>query len=113
MHELTVTQNILETSLRHAQNANAKKITNIKIVIGQFASIIDDSIIFYWDLISKETIAKGSCLEFKRIPANFRCRDCEEFFSWNDDIFACPHCNSDKIIIQTGTEFYIESIEIE
>lgn len=113
MHELTVTKSILETCIKHAKAADAKKIISIKIVIGQFASIIDDSIMFYWNLLSDETFAKGSILEFERIPAIFCCQECKNTFEWNEEIFVCPYCSSNKITLQTGTEFYIQSIEVE
>ena len=113
MHELAVSQNILDTSIKYAKAADAKKILSINIVIGQFASIIDDSLTFYWDLITKETIAQQSNLEFTRLPAKFCCRECGFLFNWDQDIYSCPACSSEKIIIQSGTEFYIESIEVE
>jgi hydrogenase nickel incorporation protein HypA/HybF len=73
MHELSVTESILEISLRHAQEASAKRITNLYLVIGQLASIIDDSVQFYWDIISKGTIADGATLHFRRLPAKLIC----------------------------------------
>jgi hydrogenase nickel incorporation protein HypA/HybF len=59
MHELAVTQSILEICLRHAEEANAAKITDINLIIGQFSSIVDDSVQFYWDMIADGTIATG------------------------------------------------------
>jgi hydrogenase nickel incorporation protein HypA/HybF len=38
-------------------------------VIGRLASIVDDSIQFYWDMISEGTICQGAKLHFKRVPA--------------------------------------------
>ena len=40
MHELPVTQSILEISLRHARQAGAQKICDLYLVIGQLASIV-------------------------------------------------------------------------
>jgi hydrogenase nickel incorporation protein HypA/HybF len=65
MHELSVTESILEIALRHASNANAKRITNLYMVKGQLASIVDDSVQFYWDIISKDSIAEGAVLHFR------------------------------------------------
>ena len=73
MHELSVTQSILEISLRHASDANARKITNLYLVVGQLATIVDDSVQFYWDMISEGTIAEGATLHFKRLPAKLIC----------------------------------------
>ena len=70
MHELSVTESILEISLRHANKVNAKRITNLYLVIGQLASIVDDSVQFYWDIISKGTIAEGAMLHFQEATCN-------------------------------------------
>ena len=113
MHELAVTESILEISLRHAQNANAKRITNLYLVIGQFASIVDDSVQFYWDIVSEETIANGATLHFRRLPATLACLDCTHQFKPIGDGFSCPKCNSDHIKVVSGNEFYMEAIDVE
>ena len=78
MHELSVTESILEISLRHANNASAKRISNLYLVIGQLASIIDDSVQFYWDIISKGTLQTERYLHFRRIPTTLTCLDCNK-----------------------------------
>jgi hydrogenase nickel incorporation protein HypA/HybF len=113
MHELPVSQNILDICIKHAEDANATKITNINIVIGQFASIVDDSLCFYWDIIAKNTIASDSALNFKRITAKFECRECKTIFDWQDVQGECPNCNSPKVHLIAGNEFFVESIEVE
>jgi hydrogenase nickel incorporation protein HypA/HybF len=110
MHELSVTQSILEIVLKHA--GDAERVTDIHLVIGQLSSFIDDSIQFFWDNISKDTVASGAKLNFRRIPAKIVCQDC-----WQKNIlsknFTCPDCGSNEIKIVSGDEFYIESIEID
>jgi hydrogenase nickel incorporation protein HypA/HybF len=113
MHELAVTESILEISLRHADQANAKRITNLYLVIGQFASIVDDSVQFYWDIVSKETIAAGATLHFRRLPATLVCMDCTHQFQPAGDGFSCPKCCSDRIKVVSGDEFYMEAIDVE
>jgi hydrogenase nickel incorporation protein HypA/HybF len=113
MHELSVTESILEISLRHAKNANAKRITNLYLVIGQLASIVDDSVQFYWDIISQDTIADGSKLHFKRIPATLVCQVCDHQYTPGNDGFSCPQCKSEKIKVISGEEFFMEAIDVE
>jgi hydrogenase nickel incorporation protein HypA/HybF len=113
MHELAVTESILEISLRHANKANAKRITNLYLVIGQLASIVDDSVQFYWDIVSKETIADGSVLHFRRLPATLICLDCTRQFQPGNDGFSCPNCASDHVKVLSGDEFYMEAIDVE
>jgi hydrogenase nickel incorporation protein HypA/HybF len=113
MHELPVTQNLLEIALRHAQDSNAKRILGLNIVIGQLATIVDDSVQFYWDLIAEGTIAEGAKLTFCRIPIELLCQACGRQYTPGPDDFNCPECQSSNVKIVTGKEFYLESIEVE
>lgn len=112
MHELPVTQNILDIALRHAGNAN--KITRINLVIGDLSSVVGDSVKFYWDMLSKGTIAEGADLHFIRIKTRFRCSECHhEFEQGNSGGFICSKCSSKKIQVVAGKEFRMDSIEVE
>jgi hydrogenase nickel incorporation protein HypA/HybF len=113
MHELPVTESILEIALRYAKQAEASRITELNLVIGQLSSIIDDSIQFYWDIIAKDTIAEGARLNFQRIPTQMTCQECQTAFSPQDDDFACPNCRSQQVRITAGDEFFLESIQID
>lgn len=112
MHELPITQNILDISLRYAQEANAKRITDIRIVIGQLSSFVDEAVQTYWDIISADTIAVGARLHFRRIPAEIRCRDCQQTYRSETSRFTCPNCGSFWGTIIAGDELYVESIDI-
>lgn len=113
MHELPVTESILSIALKHAQAAGAQRVTDIHIVLGKFSSIVDDSVQFYWDLISAGTICEGARLHFQRLTPHMQCQDCHHEFEVNDILHPCPHCNSFNLTLLSGDEFYLESIEIE
>ncbi len=113
MHELAVTQSILDIALRHAQKAEAKRIVNINLVMGKLSSVVDDSVQFYWDMIAKDTIAAGAQLHFERIPTEMRCRACGHVFAPDDQTFECPKCQSAHVQITKGEELRVESIDIE
>lgn len=113
MHELSVTESILEIVLRHGQENNAKRVTDIYLVIGDLSSIIDESIEFYWNFIADNTIAKGAHLHFKRIQAKFKCQTCATEYQITESELACPKCNSSNVQVIAGEEFYLEAIEID
>ena len=75
MHELAITENILNLAVEYAEQADATRVTDLHLVIGQLSSIVDDSIQFYWDIISKDTLCSGAALHFHRIPASLRCKE--------------------------------------
>jgi len=113
MHELTVTQSLLDIALRHAEKAGAGRIVRLNLVIGELASIVDDSVQFYWDIVSRETIAEGAELYFERVPGTLRCLGCGHTFPLNGRDYACPVCNEKQVIAAGGDEFRLESIEVE
>jgi hydrogenase nickel incorporation protein HypA/HybF len=113
MHELAVTQSILEIAIRHAEAQKANRITDLYIVMGEWSTMVDDSLQFYWDMISENTIAKGAILHFSRNPVVISCLDCGHSYQPTSRELLCPKCASMKIKVKTGEEFYLESIEIE
>jgi hydrogenase nickel incorporation protein HypA/HybF len=113
MHELSVTENILDIAIRHADRAEANRISDLYLVIGDLSSIIDDSVQFYWDILTKNTIAEESRLHFKRIHTVLECKNCEQEYQPNGKDLVCPTCGGIQINIISGNEFYLESINIE
>jgi hydrogenase nickel incorporation protein HypA/HybF len=113
MHELAVTESLLEIAVRHAQAQEARRITDLHLVIGKWSSIVDDSIQFYWDIISDGTIAKGATLHFRRVPVLLVCQDCGKEYQPASDEFACPECGGTHGLVRTGEEFYLEAIDVE
>ena len=111
MHELMVTESILEITLRHAKKSSAGRVTDLYLVIGDLSSVIDDSVQFYWDFVSEGTIAQGAKLHFRRIPTEFLCQSCGTRFEMAEN-FICPACQSNQIKIVAGQEFYLEAIDI-
>jgi len=111
MHELMVTESILEIALRNAEQAGAERITDIYLLIGELSSIVDDSVSFYWGIISEGTAAAGSSLHFNRIPAEFSCQVCDHKFGLQENLL-CPNCDSTQITITAGREFFLESLEV-
>ena len=115
MHELPITQSLLEIVLRHAERAGASRITGIDLALGVFTNYVSDSIQFYFDIISRGTPAEGAILHIHRIPATCRCWDCGQNFVWEETILPieCPHCKGTTPQFTSGDEFYLESMEVE
>ncbi len=112
MHELSITQSILDTALEVAQKNSARKVTQIHLTIGRLSSIVDDCVQFYWDHISKGTLCEGAVLHFQRLPARMRCKDCGWEYNLTDDLVPCPACKSINLEIVSGDQLLIESIDI-
>ncbi|MBA4420642.1 MAG: hydrogenase maturation nickel metallochaperone HypA [Anaerolinea sp.] len=112
MHELAVTESILSIALDYAERSHAAQVTDIHLVIGRLSSIVDDSVSFYWEIISRDTICSSAALHFTRLPAQLICLDCHTEYEVDQDLIPCPKCNSVKVKVLSGNEFRVESIEI-
>lgn len=76
MHELSLTQALLDTALRHAQRAGARKINALHVQVGALSGIVAESVRFYFDFVSQGTLAEGARLNIEMTPPSARCRVC-------------------------------------
>jgi hydrogenase nickel incorporation protein HypA/HybF len=113
MHELAITQSMFEIVLQQAEQAHAKKVTKINLVIGAMTGVVSDSVQFYLDFMTKDTIAENASVSFKTVPAQARCRNCNQTFNLEEFNWTCPHCQGNIIDVIAGKELFVESIEVE
>lgn len=113
MHELPVTQSLLNLAVKHAEAAGAARVTDIYVEIGQLSSYVDESVQFYWDLIAKGTVAAGARLHFHRVPMELECRDCHTCFRPNGAGLECPKCKSDRVEVVGGDVFQLVGLDVE
>ncbi len=110
MHELAITQNMVEIALSAAGN---RRVSGITIVLGEFSGVVEDSVRFCFDAVSADTLAEGATLTFRRVPARIRCAQCGFEFELEDGNWACAQCRNLGGQVMQGRECYIESIEVE
>jgi hydrogenase nickel incorporation protein HypA/HybF len=113
MHELAITQSVLNIAVEYATRANATRVTDLYLVIGQLSSVMDDSVQFYWDIISRDTLCEGARLHFERVPATMLCLDCGHTYTLPGELVACPQCGSTAVKVIAGEEFRLDSIGVE
>ncbi len=113
MHELYATQAILEKAVKKADEQNAKRITNLYLVVGEVSSYSDESVQFYWDEICKGTIAENATLHFRHVPAEMQCMACFTKYKPEDGEIVCPNCGGLGAKIIAGEEFFMEALDVE
>lgn len=113
VHELAITQSILEISLQAAQAQNARRIRTIRLTIGPFSGIVPECVQMYLDVLAKDTIAEGAKIEARTLPLRVRCRTCGQESEIDQRHIACPFCGGVDLQRLSGREFLVDSLEVD
>jgi len=113
MHELAITQSMLDVVLEQAKKAEAKEVGKITLVIGEMTGVVEECVRFYFDFLSQGTLAEGAALSFQPVATQARCRVCDKLFELKEFDWACPYCGGKEMEIVAGKELFVESIEVE
>jgi hydrogenase nickel incorporation protein HypA/HybF len=116
MHELSVTKNVLQLVIKHAEANKAHKVVGVQLEIGEMRDIIEDLMQKCFLYLARGTIAEGAELKIDVIPLTCICRICNEIFPVNvhkgfDDL-SCPKCEGTSLVPYTGQEFIIKAIDV-
>ena len=111
MHELPATEGMLAVAL---EAAGGRRVTAIDLVVGEMASLVDDSVQIYIAELSRGTGAEGASLRFRREPGRGVCLDCGHAFDARPPLpSACPLCAGWMLRVSGGQQFSVESIEVD
>ncbi len=113
MHEMSITQHILDWALAEASRQHAVKIHTIHLVLGPFSGIVPECIQMYMDLMAEGTIAEGVQIQSRTLPLKVLCRDCGKKSQITRRHIACPYCQSLRLKILSGNECLIDSLEVD
>jgi hydrogenase nickel incorporation protein HypA/HybF len=113
LHELGITEQLLNLTLEHAARAQASRVTRLNLVIGELSSVVDESIQFYWEIMAKDSIAAQAELHFERVPGRLYCLACQAEFAFSAFEGQCPQCGGAQVKVVDGDQFRLDSIEIE
>ncbi len=110
MHELSITQSIIELI---SEQANGQKVHHIVLEIGQLSAILPDAIRFCFDICAQGTVAEAAHLTIQEVAGKGQCRDCQHILILTEPFGLCDRCGSPHLNIIQGQELKIKAMEIE
>ena len=122
MHEMAVTQAMLNMALEHA---DGQRITDVFLQVGSVSAIVPESVQFFFDYLSQDTLAEGATLHFEVAPIEMTCMDCgrqADLGEWTGEppraimIHALERgceCGSKRLRVTGGMDFHMVSIGVE
>lgn len=113
MHELGITQSIVEIAEQTARDQGAQKVLSVTIEVGELSGVIPEAVEFCFEACVQETLLEGSRLVIDRIPGLGKCTECRAEFKLDNMTFNCSACGSYAIQRLQGEELNLREVEIE
>lgn len=113
MHELPITQHIIELAEKHCRENGGSRVINVNLVVGDYSGYVGESVQMYFDVISEGTLCQGAACNIRHVEPKTRCSKCGKLFKRQLLSFECPYCGGQGEPTDIGKEFYIDTIEIE
>ena len=110
MHELSITQGIVDICLQHA---GGKPIREVVVEIGMLSGVVPEAVSFCFEACTADTQASGARLKINLVGGSGRCLDCgceqviEQLYA------ACSGCGSYALELLAGEELRVVEIEVD
>ena len=111
MHELGIITNLFEIIEEVAAEHKLVTINTVKLKLGKLQQIVPEMLSFAFETVAQGTKAEGATLEVDYVPISMRCNGCQQEFIVDDHIYICPECAETSLIMLTGMEIILESVE--
>jgi len=113
MHELALSQGVLELLQAEARTAAIGSIQRVVLEVGTMAGVEVEALRFCFDAVTRETLAQGATLEIVSVPAKGGCNHCRASFPIQSLLEACPDCGAFGVHLLQGTELRVKEFEGE
>ncbi|RDV84704.1 hydrogenase maturation nickel metallochaperone HypA [Ammonifex thiophilus] len=110
MHELSIVQSMMELIQESAAANRVRRVTKVKLVVGQLTLAQPDLLQFAFATLKPDTIFEEAVLEIEERPLVMRCRQCGETFEPEYIQYACPSCGG-RCEVVSGKELYVDFYE--
>jgi hydrogenase nickel incorporation protein HypA/HybF len=110
MHEMSITQGIIDICETHA---GRRRVLSIDVEIGELSSVVPDAVLFCFEACSQETLLQGAKINIIRTPGRGHCLDCGADTPLAAIFDACQSCGSHQVTIVAGEEMRVREIEVD
>ena len=110
MHEMAITQGIIELCEKHAAG---RRILSVDVEIGELSSVVPDAIQFSFEACSAGTLLEGAMLTIVRIPGRGSCQKCGADMPLVSLFDPCVVCGAYGVTVTAGEEMRVREIEVQ
>ena len=113
MHELSLTQNLLDIAEEQARAAGAKVILGITLEVGALSGVVPEALEFAFDVCSRGTMAEGATFTIRRVAGHGRCTACAAAAVSAELTAVCPVCGALAFELDAGFELRVLELEVD
>ena len=110
MHEMAITQGIVDICLQHAKG---RQIRQVVIDIGELSGVVPEAVAFCFSACTADTPAAEARLDIRQVPGLGQCIDCgtEQLLARLYD--PCRQCGSYALTLLKGEELRVVELEVD
>lgn len=113
MHELSIAQSLIDIVSRQCIEKGFKEVESIDVSIGRASGILPDALLFAFDVIKSDSIAKSAKLNITEVPVSGQCRICGNTFVTEEEyVLCCPCCGGTHFFVTGGRELDVTEMEV-
>ena len=110
MHEMMVAKNLLDMIKIEVIKRNVEPV-KARISCGLLNCVNDETLVFAFNAIAKNTPCEGMVIEVEHKPMSGRCKNCTLIFEIKDYSSKCPNCGSEDFDLLPDAPLVLEEIE--
>ena len=113
MHEMALTESILELIEDEARKQHFTKVKLVRLEGGALSHASPDALEFCFEAVTRATIADGAKLEIITVPGQGWCMDCSKTVPLAERFGICPECGNYHVQMTAGDEMRLHELEVE
>ena len=114
MHEMGIAEQLVKIALDAIpKDIKNPRVETVHLKIGKLASVVEHSLTFCFEIITKDTPLEKARLEIDSVPVRVHCKSCDQSWEVTGPVFQCPFCKDGDVEMISGREIEIISLELE
>lgn len=113
MHEMGIAEQLMKIAESAIpETIENPKVEQLNLKIGKLSAVVESSLTFCFEIISKGTIFEDAKVVIEAVPVLVKCKKCGKTFEVDGPDFTCKTCPGSEIDLLTGREIEITSLEL-
>ena len=111
MHELSLSQSLIDIVTDHAQRHGMDRVTDVRLEVGALSCVEPRALSFCFDAVSRGTPAEGAALSIIVVPVEAWCWTCSRTVEVADRSGGCPDCGNPTVRATDPGDIRVTEIE--